>query len=96
MLSSRNIFAKRRLKDLVSIGPRTVHDLELLGITTVEELAKQDPKDLYRRLKRYQGPSLCICCQDVFSAAVAQAKDPNLAHEKCVWWYWTKVRKQAQ
>ena len=89
------LMAKRRLKDLVSVGPRTLHDLELLGVTTVEELAEQDPQDLYRRLRRYQGPSLCICCLDVFTAAAAQANDPQLSSEKCVWWYWTKIRKQG-
>jgi hypothetical protein len=31
---------------------------------------------------------------DVFVAAVAQARDPNLPIEQRQWWYWSKVRKQ--
>jgi len=34
-----------------------------------------------------------ICCQDVFSAAVAQACNPLLPLEQCQWWYWSRQRK---
>ena len=40
----------RRRKDLVSVGPVTIKDLHLLGITTVEQLAQQDAQDLYTQL----------------------------------------------
>ena len=34
-----------------------------------------------------------ICCPDVFTAAVEQAKDPHLARDKCHWWYWSRMKK---
>src|SRR4051812_7558346 len=84
---------ERRLQDLISIGPAMMRDFELLGIRSVEELAKQDPERMYEKLCRVTGKSHDICCLDVFSCAVAQAKDPLLAAEQCQWWYWSRQRK---
>jgi nucleotidyltransferase/DNA polymerase involved in DNA repair len=85
--------AQRRLQDLVSVGPRMVHDFELLGIHTVEQLARRNPERMYEELCARTGQAQDICCLDVFKAAVAQAKDPNLAVEKRQWWYWSRQRK---
>jgi predicted flap endonuclease-1-like 5' DNA nuclease len=84
--------AERRLKDLGSIGPAMLRDLEALGITTVRQLARKEPEAMYRMLCRLNGPQ-DICCMDVFEAAVAQAKNPELPPEQRQWWYWSKRRK---
>ena len=84
---------KRRLGDLVSIGPAMLKDFELLGIRSVRQLARQKPESLYEKLGRVTGKSQDICCLDVFSAAVAQARDPQLPAEQCQWWYWSRQRK---
>jgi hypothetical protein len=84
----------RRLKDLVSIGPATLKDFELLGIHSVAQLSKRSPDRMYRELCRLKKQSIDPCCLDVFVAAVAQAKDPNLPIEQRQWWYWSKVRKR--
>ena len=84
---------QRRLQDLISIGPAMLRDFELLGIRTVEQLARRDPQRLYEKLCRVTGQSIDICCLDVFCAAVAQARNPMLAAEKCQWWYWSRERK---
>jgi nucleotidyltransferase/DNA polymerase involved in DNA repair len=86
---------KRRLKDLISVGPAMLRDFEMLGIRSVEQLAKQNPARLYRKLCRLNGEHIDICCQDVFSAAVAQARNPLLSAEQCQWWYWSRQRKSA-
>jgi hypothetical protein len=39
------------------------------------------------------GKSQDICCLDVFSAAVAQARNPQLPAEQRQWWYWSRKRK---
>lgn len=82
----------KKLSDLVSIGPAALKDFKLLEISDIEELAKQDPAELYERLSSitnsYQDP----CVLDVFKAAIEQAKNPNLASEKRNWWYWSRVR----
>ena len=84
---------ERRLQDLISIGPAMLRDFELLGIRSVEQLARQEPVRLYRKLCSITGQRIDICCQDVFSAAVAQARNPLLPAEQCQWWYWSRKRK---
>src|SRR3954468_3647089 len=83
----------RRLQDLHSVGPATIKDLELLGITSVEQLAGSNPRDLYLRLCAMTGVRQDPCDEDVFSASVAQARDPSLPLEQCRWWYWSQRRK---
>ena len=79
--------------DLHSVGPATLQDLKLLGITTLEHLAAADPRDLYLRLCTITRARHDPCAEDVFSAAVAQARNPNLPLEQCRWWYWSRQRK---
>jgi hypothetical protein len=83
----------RHLRDLISIGPAMLRDFELLGIRTVKQLARQNPVLLYQKLCRTTGQRADICCQDVFHAAVAQARNPLLPAEQCQWWYWSRRRK---
>ena len=77
----------RELSDLVSVGPAALSDFELLGIKTVPALADCDARELYDRLCALTGVRHDPCCEDVFSAAIAQAKDPGLRAEQCQWWY---------
>ena len=84
----------RRLGDLVSVGPAIARDLELLGVHSVAELAKRDPKRLYRRLERLTGQRQDPCVLDTFCAAVAQARNPRLDAAQCQWWWWSRKRKQ--
>ena len=84
---------ERQLKELISIGPAMLRDFELLGIRSVKQLARQDPKRLYEKLCRAKGERQDICCLDVFNAAVAQARDPLLSAEESQWWYWSRIRK---
>ncbi len=83
----------RALEDLISVGPAIRRDFELLGIRTVAELARHEPKALYDRLCRKTGQRQDPCVLDVFCAAIAQARDPRLPLEQCKWWYWSAVRK---
>ena len=86
----------RQLADLISIGPALLGDFELLGIRTVAQLARQNPQRLYEKLERMSGRHQDICVRDVFCAAVAQARNPQLPVEKCRWWYWSEKRKPAE
>jgi hypothetical protein len=85
----------RRLEDLVSVGPAILEDFELLRVRSVAQLRKRTPRRMYRELCRIKKQAIDPCCLDVFVAAVAQAKDPNLPIEQRQWWYWSKVRKKA-
>jgi nucleotidyltransferase/DNA polymerase involved in DNA repair len=84
----------RRLGELISVGPAMVRDFEKLGIRSVGQLARQDPKKLYEKLCRINGEHIDVCCLDTFCVAVAQARNPRLAAEKCQWWWWSRKRKQ--
>jgi nucleotidyltransferase/DNA polymerase involved in DNA repair len=84
---------ERRLQDLISIGPAMLRDFAVLGIHSVAQLARTNPQAMYKKLCRLTGEQHDICCQDVFSAAVAQARDPLLPAEQCLWWYWSRKRK---
>lgn len=85
---------KRELKDLVSIGPAMLRDFEMLGIRSVAQLARQEPKQMYERLCELTQQRQDPCVLDVFSAAVAQARDPELPPAQRQWWYWSRERKR--
>jgi Pathogenicity locus len=87
--------SKRQLSDLVSIGPATLRDFELLGVRTVGQLARRSPEKMYEKLCQVRGQAQDICCLDVFRAAVAQAKNPNLQFELRLWWHWSHKRKAS-
>ena len=86
----------RQLRDLVSVGPAMLEDFELLGIKSVAQLRRRSPERMYRNLCHLRGQRIDPCCLDVFVAAVAQAKDPDLPIEKRQWWYWSRVRKAGE
>lgn len=82
-----------RLQDLISVGPAIARDFELLGVKSVAQLAKRNPEKLFERLCHVTGQAQDICCLDVFRAAIAQARNPELPMEQCQWWYWSRRRK---
>jgi nucleotidyltransferase/DNA polymerase involved in DNA repair len=84
---------RRRLGDLISVGPAMLRDFALLGVRTVEQLARQSPEKLYRKLGRVARQHQDICVLDVFRAAVAQVRNPRLPAEQCQWWWWSEKRK---
>ena len=84
----------RQLNDLISIGPAMLRDFELLGIRSVAQLARRNPRRLYEKLGRVAGQHQDICVLDVFCAAVAQARNSRLPAEQCQWWYWSSKRKR--
>ena len=88
--------ATRELGDLISIGPAMLRDFEMLGIRSIAQLAKQEPRKMYGRLNRKTGQRQDPCVLDTFCAAVAQARNPRLPAEQCQWWYWSKKRKSAK
>lgn len=51
---------------------------------------------MYERLGRKKRQRQDPCVLDTFSAAVAQARNPRLPAEQCVWWYWSRNRTSAK
>lgn len=83
---------ERRLADLTGIGPAMLRDLQTLKISSVRQLARRNPQRMYRELCRLKGQQ-DICCLDVFTTAIAQARNPDLPIEQCQWWFWSRRRK---
>ena len=84
----------RNLQDLDGIGPAFLKDLELLGIRNIDQLKKQDGRELYKRLCDLTGTRQDPCVEDTLVCAVAQARDPNLPAAQRKWWYWSRIRKE--
>ncbi len=84
----------RELRDLVSIGPAMLRDFERLGVHSVAQLARREPKEMYEQLCELTGQRQDPCVLDTFSAAVAQARDPDLPPAQRQWWYWSRERKR--
>jgi len=84
-----------KLGELISVGPAVLRDFDLLGIHSVAQLARQDPRALYEKLGRVARQRQDICVLDTFRAAVAQARDPRLPARKCQWWWWSRERKKT-
>lgn len=87
-IKDRNL---RRLTDLPNVGPATAADLELLGVTSMEALAKADPLTLYRTLCERTGVRQDPCVLDVFMAAV----DFMRGAPARPWWAYTAERKRS-
>ena len=88
------IAAERKLQDLRGIGRAMMRDFEMLEVRSVGQLARCDADDLYKRLCQLTNTRQDPCVLDTFTCAIAQARDPRLAPEKCDWWYWSTVRKR--
>jgi predicted RecB family nuclease len=69
---------QRTLGDLEGIGRAMLRDFDLLGVTSVEDLARRDAQELYERLSRITRSRQDPCVLDVFNCAIAQARDPEL------------------
>jgi hypothetical protein len=72
-----------------------LRDFQLLGIRTLAQLALEDPDDLYERLCMITGEPQDACVLDLFTAAIAQARNPDLPPAQRQWWYWSRERKRA-
>jgi nucleotidyltransferase/DNA polymerase involved in DNA repair len=86
---------QRKLRDLRGIGPAMLKDLDLLGVRSVDALARKDGRKLYRKLCELTGTRQDPCVEDALVCAVAQARDPALPVEQRNWWYWSRTKKAA-
>jgi nucleotidyltransferase/DNA polymerase involved in DNA repair len=77
---------------LRNIGKAIKADLNMLGITTVGELATRDADALYLELAVKTGTRHDPCVHDTFAAAIHQAR----TGEALDWWAFTPARKQRQ
>ncbi|HEY4995218.1 MAG TPA: helix-hairpin-helix domain-containing protein [Aestuariivirga sp.] len=81
-----------QLAELRNIGKAMLRDFDLLGITSVAQLAGQDADELYTRIGILTGARHDPCVHDTYAAAIHQAK----TGEALNWWAFTPLRKERQ
>jgi hypothetical protein len=84
---------EQSIKDLMQIpgvGKSIARDLLNIGITSVADLRKQDPQQLYDLSNKYAGAVQDRCLLYVFRCAVYYASTDKKKHqsEKLKWWNW--------
>ena len=85
---------RRRLQDLISVGPALVCDFGTAWSAVAwPNWAVAIHRSFMRGSAARRAKPQDICCLDVFRAAVAQARNPQLPLEQCQWWYWSRQRK---
>jgi len=80
------------LRSLMNVGPAVETYLLDLGIHSIDELAKQEADDLYRRLQRRLGKACDPCLYDTFSAIIHEAR----TGQKRPWFTFTPARKRRE
>jgi predicted flap endonuclease-1-like 5' DNA nuclease len=80
------------LSDLRNIGKAMLKDFEMLGIASVQQLAKCKADKLYAKIQTLTGTRHDPCVWDTYAAAIHQAK----TGEALAWWDFTKVRKERE
>ena len=81
-----------QLSELHNIGKAMLRDFDVLGITSVAQLAGQDADELYARIGILTGARHDPCVHDTYAAAIHQAK----TGEALDWWAFTPLRKERQ
>ena len=82
----------KELSELRNIGKAMLADFAVLGITSVQQLARQEADEIYSRLCVITGARHDPCVHDTFAAAIHQAK----TGEALNWWAFTSLRKERQ
>ena len=82
----------KKLSDLKNVGKETLKDLKLLNILTIDDLATQDPTNLFYELERRTQKRQDPCVWDVFAAIIHEASTGEATN----WWKWTNHRKSLQ
>ena len=82
--------AETELRSLMNVGPAVEAYLSDLGIHAIDELAKHEADDLYRRLQRRLGKACDPCLHDTFSAIIHEAR----TGQKRPWFTFTQARKR--
>ena len=76
----------------MNVGPAVEADLLELGIRAIDQLAKLNADDLFRRLQRRMGAACDPCLHDTFSAIIHEAR----TGEKRPWFTFTAARKRRE
>jgi len=78
------------LRALKNVGPATLSDLLLIGITTIDGLKTAHAEDLFQLLETKSGCKQNICMLDLFRAIIHEAQ----SGERLPWHYFSALRRK--
>lgn len=81
-----------QLQTLPNVGPATAADLLRLGVASIDDLSRRDPRELYDRISAMDGVRHDPCVLDTYAAAIHAAR----TGEAIPWYRFSDWRKQAQ
>lgn len=82
----------KELQTLPSVGPSIAKDLHLLGVRSIDGLARRDPEVLYKDHCIQKGMVVDRCVLYTFRCAVYASRTARPKQELLLWWNW-KDRK---
>src|SRR5687768_1772024 len=80
-----------QLQTLPNVGPATAADLLRLGVASIDDLGRRDPRELYDRISAMDGVRHDPCVLDTYAAAIHAAR----TGEAVPWWEFSDARKRA-
>jgi len=80
-----------QLQTLPNVGPAMAADLVRLGVASVDDLSRRDPRELYDRISALDGVRHDPCVLDTYAAAIHAAR----TGDAIPWWEFSDLRKQA-
>jgi hypothetical protein len=84
------ITTPHELSTLKNVGPATLSDLLLIGITRIEQLKTAHPETLFHLLETKSGYKQNICMLDLFHAIIHEAQ----TGERMPWHYFSALRRK--
>jgi len=78
----------RDLQQIPGVGPSIGEDLADLGYARANELAGENPEQMYDRLIKLRGTHIDRCVLYVFRCAVYFAENETHDPELLKWWNW--------
>ena len=83
----------KEFQTIPGVGKSIAMDLWNLGFRSVQELAGQDPEELYIRQCALQGTQVDRCLLYTFRCAIYYASNEQHDPELLKWWNWKDTAK---